>query len=1052
MRSSLTRRLRLGLVTGAVLGLLSVGLQPVATAATGPSAADTAAAQCQRGLAASDPARPAFDPSPARQSLARLLGAHANQFELRPAAKTGTGDCFTVTGGAGHIVITGTSGGTLLTGANYYLKHAVNAGITWNGDDLNHLPKVLPAPAGAGNENTPFANRFANNDTMPGYSGPYWTFGEWQHEIDVLAANGVNEMMDYPGAAILYDLVFQHFGYTDTELRAWIPEPAHQPWWLMQNMSTFDEPISSQLLSSQATLGRQIADQLRGLGMQPVLPGYFGTVPPQFTQHDPGADVVPQGTWAGFPRPDWLSPLDPRFGQIAADFYRLQRQIFGPASMFEMNPLQEGGQTGNIPLGPAAKAIQDALEKANPNAIWTTLGWQSNPQPAVLAAIDTSKVLILDGLSDTSTTLNRDSDWKGTPYVFGTIWGYGGHSAIGGNLTDWTTEFPKWASRPNTALSGIALMPEANDNNPVGLSLFTDLAWHPDGIDPNTWITQYADWRYGGTDPHASAAWQDLLATAYSTPPDGAIGQNQTPFGLQPDLSLGSSQRYDMSAFARALPQLLAVNPRLRDSSAYRYDMVDVARQVLDNDSMLLLPQIRSAYQDGDRSRFESLSTHWLDLMSLQDRLLGTDQDFLFGPWVDDARKAASSPAEAAQLEYDARTIVGEWGTGTAEQVLHDYADRDRQGLMEFYRSRWQTYLGTLDTAMRTGQPPSAINWAAIDDAWAHQQNTYPSTPSGDSYQLASQVWQTVSTDPAFGAVTATTAPATVSGGQTSTVTVGYTNQNPVNAASGLSMALGAPSGFTVTATGPTTFASVPVGAHVSATFTVTVPAGYHAGSAMDRLPLTATARFGYGGAQLSNTTQTPLLVPSPVSSAYHTASFTTNAFGQSGNTFAIYSAGADMWLGTNEFGTIYSPGALVSGDTVQTEVTAQDDTGPWARTGIVVRNSLAAKGSAGYLDLAVTPSNGCALSSDTNGDGQLDTVVNAGGFTAPVYLKLVRDGTGYTGYCSADGKTWQTVGTATVPSAAANQDVGLFATAADGGNGAAGVARLTGFTITPAA
>lgn len=1049
MRSIALRSSRPGLVAVIVIGLMAWGLPHAANAAVPINTTD---AGCQQELSTVDNARPAFDTTAARQSLARLIGQDARQFAFRAAARVGQGDCFTVAGSTGHIVVTGTSGVALLTGANFYLKHAVDNGITWNGDAARQLPRVLPAPGAPLSESTPFPNRFANNDTMPGYTGPYWTFTQWQHEIDVLAANGVNEVMDYPGAAILYDIVFQHFGYTDAELRSWIPLPAHQPWWLMQNLSTFDEPISTDLLRSQATLGRQIADQSRSLGMVPVLPGYFGTVPPAFAQHDPGADVVPQGTWAGFARPDWLNPLDPYFGRIAADFYRTQQQIFGPSTMFEMNILQEGGQTGDVPLGPAARAIQDALLRANPNAVWTMLGWQGNPQPAVLAAVNTGRILILDGISDTSTSLNREADWGGAPYVFGTIWDYGGRSGIGANTTDWTAQFPRWANKPGSALTGIAMMPEANDNNPAAMALFTELAWQPAGINEQNWVDEYSSWRYGGADPHAEAAWQDLFASAYATTPAGAEGQNATPFTLQPDLSLGTSQRYDMAELGRALPQLLAVAPNLRNSSAYSYDLVDLARQVLDNDSMLLLAQIRTAYQDRDRSLFDSLTQHWLSLMTLQDQLLGSDQDFLFGPWVDQARQSAANPAEAAQQEYDARSVVTEWGTGAPEAQLHDYASRDRQGLMEFYRSRWQTYFTGLDTALRTGNAPATIDWAAIDDAWSHAPNNYPSTPSGDPYQLASQVWRTVSTDPVLGLLTATTQPTVVTDGQTSTVTVTFTNHNPVYPADAVSVSLSAPNGFTVTPTGPTTFASVGVGTHASTTFTVTVPAGYSPASAMDSLPLTVNAGFSFGGAHVRSSTRTPLLSPSPVSPAYQKAAFTTADFGQSGNTFAIYSAGADMWLGTNEFATIYSPAALTSGDTVTTQVTQQDDTGPWARAGIVVRDSLAANGSGGYVDLAVTPSNGCALSWDSGGDGLLDSVVNTGGFAAPTYLKLVRGATTYTGYCSTDGKTWQTVGTATVPAAATAQDVGLFATAANGGSGAAGIARLTGFTITPAA
>jgi alpha-N-acetylglucosaminidase len=155
------------------------------------------------------------------------------------------------------------------------------------------------------------------------------------------------------------------------------------------------------------------------------------------------------------------------------------------------------------------------------------------------------------------------------------------------------------------------------------------------------------------------------------------------------------------------------------------------------------------------------------------------------------------------------------------------------------------------------------------------------------------------------------------------------------------------------------------------------------------------------------------------------------------------------MWGGVNEFGTIYRSAALAVGGSVTTEVTAQADTGPWARAGIVVRDDLTTNGATGYLTLALTPSNGCLLSYDGNGDGKLDGIAIATGFAAPSHLRLTRTGpTTYTGDCSHDGTTWTTVGSVTVPGSGAAQDVGLFAEAAS--PTAMALVRFTGFTITP--
>src|SRR5690606_30989834 len=105
----------------------------------------------------------------------------------------------------------------------------------------------------------------------------------------VLAANGISEMLVYPGQAAVYYRTFQEFGYSARELREWIPLPGHQPWWLLQNMCCFPAPISKRMLDQQAELGRRIADRLRELGITPVFPGYYGTVPDGFAERNPGA-------------------------------------------------------------------------------------------------------------------------------------------------------------------------------------------------------------------------------------------------------------------------------------------------------------------------------------------------------------------------------------------------------------------------------------------------------------------------------------------------------------------------------------------------------------------------------------------------------------------------------------------------------------------------------------------------------------------------------------------------------------------------------------------
>ena len=102
----------------------------------------------------------------------------------------------------------------------------------------------------------------------------------------------------------------------------------------------------------------------------------------------------------------------------------------GP-SLDLLDLLHEGGNAGDVPVGEAAKAVETALRTAHPDAIWAILGWQTNPSTDLLKAVDSSRMLIVDGLSDRYTTVtDRESDWGATPYAFGSIWNFGGHTPV----------------------------------------------------------------------------------------------------------------------------------------------------------------------------------------------------------------------------------------------------------------------------------------------------------------------------------------------------------------------------------------------------------------------------------------------------------------------------------------------------------------------------------------------------------------------------------------------------------------------------------------------
>ncbi|WP_405483042.1 alpha-N-acetylglucosaminidase [Streptomyces sp. NBC_00009] len=692
--------------------------------------------------------------TPAADALARLLPRHHDQVTFRtvPRPAGGTGDAFRVSGSSGRILVEGTTPAVQLTGFHQYLRHHAHAHFSWNGEQTESLPARLPGLATPLTRAANVAHRFAFNDTNDGYTGPYHGWDYWERELDVLALHGFNEVLVYLGADTIYHRTFQQFGYGDAEMRAWIAGPAHQPWWLLQNMSGFGGPVSRRLLDRRAALARRVVRRIRELGMTPVLPGYFGTVPPGFADRNPGAHIVPQGDWVGFTRPDWLDPRDPHFARIAEAFYRVQSELLGDTTMYKLDLLHEGGKPGDVPVGEAAKAVEKALRTAHPGAIWNILGWQTNPRRDILDAVDRSKMFIVDGLSDRFPSVtDRDKDWAGTPYAFGSIWNFGGHTTMGANTPDWASLYESWRTKEDSALDGIALMPEGADNNPAAFALFSDLPWTDGPVELKSWFEQWPVQRYGGHDAHAVAAWDVLRRTAYGTTRADSWSEGHDGlFGARPDLDVSSGAswspgalRYDPEEFARALPELLAVAPGLRRSSAYTYDLMDVTRQTISHRSRILLPRIKAAYDAKDRAAFEELTGEWFTWLGLLEETVATQPRHLLGRWIADARAWGDDDEERDRLEYDAVSLVTVWGprSGADDGGLHDYANREWAGLVGgLYTLRWRTYFDGLTAALADGTTPRPVDWYALEDGWVRDHPAYSARPSGDVVRIARKV------------------------------------------------------------------------------------------------------------------------------------------------------------------------------------------------------------------------------------------------------------------------------------------------------------------------
>ncbi|HET9391346.1 MAG TPA: fibronectin type III domain-containing protein [Steroidobacteraceae bacterium] len=135
-----------------------------------------------------------------------------------------------------------------------------------------------------------------------------------------------------------------------------------------------------------------------------------------------------------------------------------------------------------------------------------------------------------------------------------------------------------------------------------------------------------------------------------------------------------------------------------------------------------------------------------------------------------------------------------------------------------------------------------------------------------------------------------------------------------------------------------------------------------------------------------------------------------SGSYTQNGSTFTVMGSGADIWGTADQFQFVSTP--LTGDGSITARVVSQTNTNPWAKAGVMIRESLSAGST--YAAVEVTPAEGVSLQDRTlTNSSALSTL---GPFTkAPYWVRVVRAGNTFSGYSSADGVTWKLIGTASI-------------------------------------
>ena len=507
---------------------------------------------------------------------------------------------------------------------------------------------------------------------------------------------------------------------------------------------------------------------MRRLGMQPVLQGYSGMVPSDIQQKVKDAMIIEQGLWNGFPRPAMLKTTTQVYRDLAALFYRCQREVFGDIShYYATDPFHEGGKNGGMSPKKMAEFVLDEMLKNDPESIWVIQSWGENPSKSLLHGLRGRKehALVLDLYAEARPHWETwaGGEFDNTPWLWCMLNNFGGRMGLNGHMDTVAREVARAA---NTAkcMAGIGITPEATFSNPVLFDLFFETVWSdtPEKLSPielDPWLRQYVRRRYGAQSKAAQEAFCLLRKTVYQPSLNhNGEGAPESVVNARPAFQIRSASSwgtavigYDKHEFERAVRLLLEDYDVLKQSDGYLFDLADCLKQVLSNTAQEYHHSMVRAYREKNLSVFDDFSERFFQLIDLTEQVLGVRKEFLLGTWLRGAQKLAEGTDDFTRdlYEFNARALITTWGAlrQANEGGLRDYSNKQWAGLTsDYYRPRWEKWVADRREELvsgikdKRGEKEQAEGWFRMEWNWVLARNAYSDEPNGmDLRELAQQ-------------------------------------------------------------------------------------------------------------------------------------------------------------------------------------------------------------------------------------------------------------------------------------------------------------------------